>query len=183
MRALKMENDDRRWFYPEVTEVPWHREKFTALRAWIESGGLRIIKHWADNYGDYIDPSEKAPMTERKREMIEGSRSEGQKEAVALAEMLKDKEEPSALLIKDVVAWVRSVAQGRVFDSDYELRKAMTETGVRCWPKRIKVYGRVQYALVNDALWDWLQRQEPANVMAELRAKVIKPNELMEAEM
>jgi hypothetical protein len=59
----------------------------------------------------------------------------------------------------------------------------MTETGVRCWPKRIKVYGRVQYALVNDALWDWLQRQEPANVMAELRAKVIKPNELMEAEM
>jgi hypothetical protein len=32
MRALKMENDDRRWFYPEVTEVPWPRNKFDSLR-------------------------------------------------------------------------------------------------------------------------------------------------------
>lgn len=184
MRALKMENDDRRWHYPEVTEVPWPAEKFTALRKWIESGGLNIIKKWADGYGTYVNPAGRAPMTERKREMIEGSRSEAQAEAAALAECLKDLDKPAAMVMKDVVGWVRQSSQGRVFDTDYELRKAMTETGVRAWHKRIKIHGRLQNAVVNDALFDKLARlPDGEDPLATIRDSIVKPAELMEPDM
>ncbi|MBL4557583.1 MAG: hypothetical protein JKP98_12410 [Rhodobacteraceae bacterium] len=85
MRALKMENDDRRWLYPEMAEVPWPREKFDFFRAWLTTGGLGIIKGWAEEWGDYVAESDRAPMTARKMEMIEGSRSEAQSEALDIA--------------------------------------------------------------------------------------------------
>jgi hypothetical protein len=162
MRALKMENDDRRWFYPEVTEVAWQRQKFDDLRKWLNSGGLGIIKQWAINWGNYVNQSDRAPMTDRKREMIEGSRSEAQQEAAALAETLKDLGKPAAVLIKDVVGWVRTHVQGRVFDTDYEIRRAMVECGLTAWQKRVKVHGRLQYAVINTQLLDLAQRSDDA---------------------
>lgn len=181
MRALKMENDDRRWFYPEVVEVPWSRQKFVEFRQWLQSGGLNIIARWAREYGDYVMPADRAPMTERKREMIEGSRSEAQQEAAALAELIKDSPLPKALLIKDVVGWVRSSVKGRVFDTDYELRRAMSDCGIRPWGKRIKVAGRLQYAMVNDALFELCQRSD--DPLAVIREHIVKPEEEMGAVM
>jgi hypothetical protein len=183
MRALKMENDDRRWFYPEVTEVSWKKEKFIEFRKWIEGGGLSIIKHWAENLGDYITPADRAPMTKRKREMIDGSRSEAQAEAAALAECLKDREIPGALLIKDVVGWVRQHAQSKVFDSDYELRRTMSECGLEQFRQRIKVAGRSQYVLMNSLLSDKVKRSEKDKQMPLVRSHIVKPAELMEGEM
>lgn len=181
MRALKMEMDDRRWFYPEVTEVPWKGGKFTEFRSWLQGGGLAIIKHWACSYGDYVEAHERAPMTERKREMIEGSRSEGQRAAAALAEVLKDRPEPGALLLKDVIGWARQSIQGRMFDSDYEIRRAMAEVGLRPWAKRVKVGGWLQYAMCNEALFDEAQRAE--DPLALIRERVVKPESLMESEL
>jgi len=183
MRALKMENDDRRWFYPEITEIPWPNEKFAALRRWLDEGGLQIICGWAERYGNYVKPGDRAPMTERKREMIEGSRSDAQKEAAALAEVLKDHDQPRALLIKDVVGWVKAAAGGRLFDSDYELRKVMQDVGVRCWSRRIKVAGRLQHAMVNDKLWEVLRRSAGDEDLVEIRGHLVRPQELMEREM
>jgi hypothetical protein len=182
MRALKMENDDRRWFYPEITEIAWEARKFNELRGWIESGGLSVIKHWAEQYGDYVKPSERAPMTERKREMIEGSRSEAQREAAALAEALKDAGKPASLTIKEVVEWVRGSVQGRVFDSDYELRKVMTEIGVRVYPLRVKIHGRMQNVMINDLLADALSRMEGTSTeeFARIREALVKPSDLLE---
>lgn len=181
MRALKMENDDRRWFYPEVTEVPWPKRRFDEFRQWIESGGLSIIKAWAEGYGNYVSPSERAPMTERKREMIEGSRSEAQSEAVAVAEVVKDLGKPAAIVIKDVVGWVRAHVQGKVFDSDYELRKAMADAGLIPWQKRVKIAGRLQYVIMNDALLDIVQREE--DQMAVIREHIVKCSDIMEIEL
>ena len=181
MRALKMENDDRRWFYPEITEVPWPKARFDELRAWIESGGLSIILHWAKGYGDYVGPSERAPMTERKREMIEGSRSEAQREAAIIAEMMKDLNRPVAVLLADVVAWAKANTQGKVFDTDYELRKAMQDAGCSAWGTRLKVGGRLQYAVLNPAMLDLAQRsEEPVEV---IRKHIAKPSEIAEAEL
>ena len=73
--ALKIDNEDRRWFIPEVTEQLWERQKYRQLREWLNSGGLNIIKHWAENFGDYVKPSEHAPMTNSKQEMIEDSQT------------------------------------------------------------------------------------------------------------
>jgi len=182
MRALKMENDDRRWFYPEVSEVAWPKSKFRDLRKWIDGGGLAIIKHWAENFGDYVDVADRAPMTERKKEMIEGSRSEAQAEAVALAESLADSQVPGAMAMKDVVMWVRQASQGRVFDSDYELRKAMTEAGLRSWPKRVKISGRLQNVVMNELLWDEAKRNK-ADSIETIREACKKPSEFMESAM
>lgn len=168
MRALKMENDDRRWFYPEVTEHPWPRDKFVAFRAWLDSGGLSIIRHWAEQFGDYVDPSDRAPMTNRKREMIEGSRSEAQKEAVAVAEAIVEANQPVAVLIRDVVEWCRSQAQGKVFDTDYEIRKAMVDVGMVVFNKRIKVAGRLQYAIMSPRLAEMVHEgADPASLIRQ----------------
>ena len=188
MRALKMENDDRRWFYPEVTEVPWPKDRFVAFRKWLNGGGLSIIKSWAENFEatsglSYVTPSERAPMTERKREMIEGSRSEAQAEASAIAETMKDEDRPLAVMIKDVVGWCRDHVQGKVFDTDYELRRAMTDAGAVAWSKRIKVSGRLQYAVINPQLLDLLQRAEIEEQNRLIRDNTVKPSDIMEKEM
>jgi hypothetical protein len=182
MRALKMENDDRRWFYPEVSEVAWPQKKFMNLRKWIDGGGLAIIKHWAEGFGDYVGVADRAPMTERKKEMIEGSRSEAQAEAVALAECLADSDVPGAMAMKDIVSWVRQASQGRVFDSDYELRKAMTEAGLFAWPKRVKISGRLQNVVMNEVLWDEAKRNK-GDAMEVIRSATKKPSDLMETPM
>ena len=181
MRALKMENDDRRWFYPEVTEVPWPRSRFDEFRKWLAGGGLSVIMHWAQGYGHYVNQSERAPMTQRKQEMIEGSRSEAQQEAAALAEALKGLGKPGSLLIKDVVGWARQHAQGKVFDSDYELRRSMVDCKLHAWPKRIKVGGRLQYVVINDELKDLVQRSD--DPLALIRDSLVKCGDLVDGEM
>ena len=181
MRALKMENDDRRWFYPEVTEVPWDQRQFTEFRQWIEGGGLSIIKHWAETFGDYVGPADRAPMTDRKKEMIEGSRSEAQREAASIAESMELMDQPHAVLLKDVVYWVRQQAQGRVFDSDYELRKAMQEQGMRAYEKRIKVSGQLHYVMMNSKMVDQISRElEDLARSSLLREGLVKPAALIE---
>lgn len=181
LRALKMENDDRRWFYPEVTEEPWPSHKFIAFRRWLESGGLGIIKHWAEQFGNYIAPSDRAPMTERKKELIEGSRSEAQKEAAALADYVKDLEKPAALAMKDVVMWVRNSVQGKVHDSDYELRKAMVDVGMHNLSKRMKVGGRLDYILVNPKLYREVKElgEDEDAVNQLVRSKMLRQHEYM----
>lgn len=180
-RALKMEMDDRRWFYPEVTEAPWPGSKFSDFRRWCASGGLSIIKAWAEAYGDYVHPSERAPMTERKREMIEGSRSEAQRAVASLAEQALERGGKIALGTKDVVGWARSGVQGRIFESDYELRKTMVECGLRAWPKRIKVGGWLQHAVMTEELFDACQRTEDPGAL--IREHLLKAGDLAPAEM
>ncbi|NDB93924.1 MAG: hypothetical protein EB165_04665 [Euryarchaeota archaeon] len=157
-RALKMEMDDRRWFYPQMTETPWPQSKFAEFREWLEGGGLGIIKRWADNWKDYVAPGERAPLTSRKMEMIEGSRSEAQREVYALAEAMQDLARPGALGMRDVVLWARDAAQGKVYDTDYELRRVMREAGMGVYFKRLKIHGRMDHVLVNDQLAIELQK-------------------------
>lgn len=183
LRALKMDSDDRRWFYPEVSEAPWPREKFVTFRAWLDGGGLSVIKRWAEEYGNYVSPSDRSPMTERKKEMIEGSRSEAQKEAAELAEALKSCGNPGALVMKDIVGWVRAQVQGRVFDTDYELRKAAVEVGLIAYKDRIKIAGRVSYIIINDELQLLLNSTDPDNRNEIIRKSVLKPNDLLEGSL
>lgn len=180
MQALKMEADDRRWFYPTITEERWPREKFTALREWLASGGLGIIRHWAETLGDYIEPGQRAKLTSRKKEMIEGSRSEAQAEAASLAEALVAFPKPAALAMKDIVGSIRSSVQGKVFDSDYELRKTMAICGAYIVPNRVRIHGRLQYAVANTALKNLILNAED-EAGAIVVSHLIKPNDLLES--
>lgn len=157
MKALRMEEDDRRWFYPEVTEEKWSREKFEHFHDWLKSGGISIIKHWAENFKEYVQKGMPAPMTERKKELIIASRTEGQQEAAELAEAINRHPEPVVLTMKDVVAWVRSSVQGKVYDTDLELRKAMKEGGAVWYEERLLIGGRLQLATMNKNAYESLK--------------------------
>lgn len=165
MRALKIEEDDRRWYYPEVTEEKWTRAKFEHFHNWLKSGGLSIIKAWAERHGDYVVKGQPAPMTERKRELISSSRTEGQQESAILAEALQRQREPVVLAMKDIVEWVRSSIQGRLYDSDLELRKAMKEVGALWYDDRFLIGGRLQLAAMNSAALDELRAKHPLKVI------------------
>ena len=165
MRALRMEENDRRWFYPQVTEEKWPLHKFDALHDWLKSGGLGIIKAWAESHGDYVQRGQAAPMTERKRDLILDSRTEGQQEAAELAEAFNLFNEPAVLAMKDVVAWVRQSVQGKVFDTDLEIRKAMKESGVHWFEERFVISGRFQHAAVNGEAWEKLKKEHDLQVI------------------
>lgn len=165
MRALRMEEDDRRWFYPEVTEEKWPRDKFESFHNWLKSGGISIIKGWAESFGDYVVKGQPAPMTERKKELIVASRTEGQQEAAELAEAMNRVEQPIVFAMKDVVAWVRQSVQGKVYDTDLELRKAMKECGAVWYEERFLVGGRLQLAAMNRQAFDQLRKVYPMKVV------------------
>jgi hypothetical protein len=182
-RALRMEEDDRRWFYPEITEERWPKESFEKFRRWLSSGGLGIIKTWAMGYGDYVLPGQRAPMTEQKKELIEGSRSEAQLEAAQIAEAMINYPEPCALAMKTVVMAVRAQAQGRVFESDYELRKTMNEVGIRQWKTRLKIAGRMQHVMVNDKLYEILKETDEERQSEVMRKHTKKLEDIITTEM
>lgn len=165
MRALKIEEDDRRWFYPEVTEEKWPRDKFDRFYTWLKSGGLSIIRHWAEQFGDYVLKGQPAPMTERKKELIMSSRTEGQQEAAILAEALDRCDQPVVLAMKDVVEWVRQSIQGRLYDSDLELRKAMKEVGAVWYDDRFLIGGRLQLSAMNKKAYEALKSKYPLKMI------------------
>jgi hypothetical protein len=182
-KALRIEEDDRRWFYPEVTEVRWPKKKFDAFNKWLEGGGLQIIKSWADNYGSYVQAGERAPMTERKKALIADSRSEAQKEVLDLAKAMCMIDEPVALAMKDIEGWVRTSSQSKVFDSDLELRKAMQDGGVFTYGKRLTIAGRTQYVIVNPKLWSLGQALEDADFVELIRASLKSANDILGSAM
>jgi hypothetical protein len=98
-----------------------------------------------------------APMTERKKELIVASRTEGQQEAAILAEALNRHPDPVVLAMKDIVEWVRSSIQGRMYDTDLEIRKAMREVGAFWYEDRFLIGGRVQLAAMNDKMFNVLK--------------------------
>lgn len=183
LRALKMEDDDRRWFYPEVTENKWSRDKFVELHAWLEGGGLSIILNWCREQGDWVRVGERAPMTGRKADLIEGSRTEAQKEASDLANAMTNFEGPAAVAMKDVEQWVKQSVKGKVFDSDYDLRKAMKESGVVSLKKRMFIDKRLQYVMVNRKLYEQTLRLEQEEVLPMVLKSIKRANELLQVSM
>lgn len=165
MRALRIEEDDRRWYYPEVVEEKWPRQKFEEFHNWLKSGGLSIIKTWAENFNDYIYKGQPAPMTERKKELIISSRTDGQQESAILAEAFLSNKDPVVLAMKDIVEWVRASVQGRVYDSDLELRKAMKDVGVIWYEDRILIGGRLQHAAMNKVALENLRKNNLLKVV------------------
>lgn len=182
-RALKMEDDDRRWLYPEVNEKRWPSKKFKEFHTWLQSGGLGIIKYWAEGYGDYVYPGERAPMTERKKELISESRTDAQKEVADLASMIIERDDPIVIGMKSVEAWVRSISQGKVYDTDYDLRKTMKEVGAIIFKKRIKFNGRLQYVIMNPAAFALGADIDDGAFLVELRKHIKEPNEILTTTM
>ncbi len=82
IRALKLQNDDRRWLVPRVTESLKPIAYWKALNEWLRRGGLSHINQWAIDYCEKNGPvkeGEHAPLTARKVDVIEEGYSPGTK--------------------------------------------------------------------------------------------------------
>jgi hypothetical protein len=82
-RALKMDQQDRRWFIPEVTEEKQPDEYWPGFRHWLNmEGGLAAVRAWAPEYLKEVGPiptGRHAPMSETKERSIEEGRSLGER--------------------------------------------------------------------------------------------------------
>jgi hypothetical protein len=153
LRALRIEDSDRRWFYPKVTEIPWPDHKFVEFRRWLNSGGLGIIKHWAECFGHYVSSVDKPPMTASKKELIDDSESICISEVKALADAIIKSNEKIAIFMNDIATHARSLVQGKIFDTDHELRKAMIRAGCYQFPVRVPSNRRLQYVILSPNAW------------------------------
>lgn len=107
--ALHLDDEDRRWLVPTVTESTKPPEWWREFHAWLGAGGLGIIVQWAEqtvaNCGD-VRTGDHAPMSSRKRALIEGSRSDGERLAIELGEHLISIGQPVILRTRDIRAWI-----------------------------------------------------------------------------
>lgn len=174
LKALRIEEDDRRWFYPSLNEVGWPKSKFETLNNWIASGGLQIIRDWAETWdGGYVNAGERAPMTLRKKAIIEESRTEAQRECLELAAAVVGADAEISLAMKEVHAWAKSNVDGRVYDSEYDLRKALKEGGLKLYSQRIKIAGRMQYVVLSPKAMAVIEKMDEEKV-AEYIRKILK---------
>jgi hypothetical protein len=82
-RALKVANDDRRWFIPKVSENKKPRPYWEQFINWLdEEGGLAFIRNWAEEFvkdpDNLVQPGTIAPMSNTKDEIVREGYSPGQ---------------------------------------------------------------------------------------------------------
>ena len=81
MRALKLPDDDRRWFVPRVTEVLQPHSYWAELNRWLATVGLPIIYQFCldfvEKHGSVLCGAH-APDSSAKRKMVEEGYSPGQ---------------------------------------------------------------------------------------------------------
>jgi hypothetical protein len=81
-RAIRLSDDDRRWFVPHVTDDKKDWEWWSRINTWLaEEGGLGKIKHWLGEWlkvNEPVMPGATAPWTHAKLGLIEEGYSPGQ---------------------------------------------------------------------------------------------------------
>lgn len=184
LRALKMDENDRRWYYPSITEKKWAKERFDRLYAWLKAGGLRVVKHWAEGFGEYVGQSDAAPMSGAKQDLIWESYTKAQKEAAALGRALAARQEPTAVSTGDVEKWLEGlIGRDEIGSSGHELRKAMRQYGVIQVEKRMQINGRMHYVMINEALAELLVKEQGENKNSLIRTSLVNPELLLQSSM
>lgn len=113
LRALRLEDDDRRWLVPRVTEKLKPHAYWLALHQWLGQDGLGIIIDWAQKAvakkGFAVRDGEHAPSTEAKAEVVAEGDSPGQ----VLVRELLDK-------VKQTVNWEKVEEAPFFLDTDLQ---------------------------------------------------------------
>ena len=189
-RALNIEENDRRWFIPEVTDAVWPRQKFVDLRHYLAHGGRSHIMHWAETFDAYVAPGDRAPMSRRKQKAIEESRSAAVRAAIAFAEAASDPEgpieaRPAAFLWSQVLDWIKArVEYSKITDRAEHIRKQMCDAGFRQLPDRYRFRGgEKEYILVTEQLDQVLARCGNADKRKEIDDHITNPFDVISKAM
>jgi hypothetical protein len=170
-KALRIEETDRRWFYPTVAEIPWTREQWSRFYEWLGSGGLGIIANWAKNYGSYVLPGEHAPMTVSKQALIEDSKGEVLNHWIDILSDVEENDEAVAFALNEVKAVMKKY-HSRVFESPLEFKKEAVKRGWVALPERIGIDGGLSVVVMSPKLNEQLSEKHETASPAEFKALV-----------
>jgi Family of unknown function (DUF5906) len=165
-QALHLDDDDRRWAVPGVTENPRNKEYWDGFYAWWKnSDGLGIILAWllklAENPANIVETGEHAPMSAAKEQIVADSMSDGERIAFDFGEHVaelntKSKTRPEeklqniVLSVDDVRDFVATQLQIHREDlrlaSPLAIRRALVRAGLR-EPKLAKGEKRKRFSI------------------------------------
>ena len=132
MEALRIENDDRRWYVPELPTILYDR--YGELREWIRAGGLRYLAGEFMDYGDYISEGDQAPLTLAKTNLIDQSMPNDERMILVMMERM---DHGSCVDVKELWLWLQQEAKGRAFVSPQRICHLLTEHGYHIDPIRV----------------------------------------------
>ena len=150
--ALLMDEQDRRFLVPTLTEQRQPASYWAEFHEWLAGEGLGVIRRWAEEFvkhpGHAVGPADHAPMSGRKRQMIEDSRSPEERLVFDLAAAAlgraADGGRPVVLAEMDVADWLQRRPGAREFKANI-VRKWLRTADLHVSPSRLKVDGTMQH--------------------------------------
>lgn len=157
MRPLRMEDEDRRWLIPRVTEELKELAYWQRLHYWLEFDGLGAIEQWAKEYGHYVSEGDHAPSTTAKERLILESRTPVLKAAYEIGCKAKETtNEKILLLVDEVLEYAKGCfPHERNTDTSLDVRKVLLASGLFLAQQDGEIArlhyakGRRSYAVVN----------------------------------
>ena len=187
--ALKLDDNDRRWLVPGVTEVVRPTEYWRAFYEWLASpGALSAIAAWAGAYVKEYGPvmkGEIAPMSAAKKRTIEEGRNDGERLLHELGEAIVNYPERVVIKRDEISAWLRSEKAkldptrygedgARFPDTAEKIRAELKKAGVVLPERRFKTGGSRPFRIATNFDLDW----EKAEWKQELAKYLRSPNEI-----
>ncbi|PRA87648.1 hypothetical protein CQ054_04330, partial [Ochrobactrum sp. MYb29] len=149
-RPLRLDDEDRRFCCLAGAEKKWGRDKFAALVDWIQNGGLHAVNyffHHLEEYGyAYVAVGAEAPITERKKRLLEDSLSDTSREMKAVFQEAKDQGEPIIFFDGDLKKYVEQTIGQKPFEGISSIRRIAEPLGFVVG-ERMKKYGSMMYPI------------------------------------
>jgi hypothetical protein len=179
--GVTIENDDRRFLVPRVTEELRPKEDWVAFYDWLNGDGPAVINRWAHEFvaeHGAVGTADRAPMTERKRKLIEDSRSPAHRMLIDLAEAARARAAETgafvALVDADVAAWLKAVVPEAKMPL-HVMREVLVEGGM-FETVRLQIGGHKRICCVTS--------ETAVGVGAtEARQNSVQPSDLLEGDM
>lgn len=122
MEALRMENDDRRWFVPQMPDHFYDR--YDELYDFIEGGGIQSLAQDLLEFNDHIRRGEHAPLTAAKKALIDQSMPPDERMVVLLCERMQ---RDQCMDIKDIWLWLQDEAPSKAYISPQRIKSVLRE--------------------------------------------------------
>jgi hypothetical protein len=176
---LQIEDTDRRYLMPTVTEERLPKEFWDGFYAWLNDRGYAIIMGWAEHFvkkHGALGPGDVAPATARKDQLIDDSRSRVQhlvrnlgklmmdqlvlpvpvkREADGKIVAATDRAQPIVVSDEAVLDWLKlKSAPGDRLPSLALVRRELQDVGLSISRKRMKLGGTLAHACANFPLPD-----------------------------
>lgn len=190
-RALKLDDEDRRWFLPEITQVKRPQQYWDTFNLWLrEDGGLSIIRHYLQEWLKKNEPvltGTSAPHTAQKQEVIREGLSNSHEQVLLLLEQLKEKHnnEPFFLLDFDLVNYIKHKIynghQNNHLDKPATIRRLAKNHGffVGTTRAQIKDWGPETYGARIIASTPELAEETPGTLHVIKHMKPVNPLEVL----